>query len=157
MPKSKTPLLVYPNCFPSIQNPCCIKQHHYPTCVREIHSASTHRTTSTTCSDFRRIRARVPRRIGVDITGVLDLAHGGTAATDATAHVGAAAASVHEVDDEGGDEGGPAEPEEGAGGLSLAAVLLGVCGGVADAVGECVCLEIVRLVLWIKGDKDLRH
>ena len=76
----------------------------------------------------------IPARIRVHITGVLDLAHGGSATADAAAHVDAAAAAVHDVDGEGCDKGGEAEPEEGAGGLRLAAVLLGVSRGVADAI-----------------------
>jgi hypothetical protein len=71
--------------------------------------------------------------------GVLNLAHGRSATTDAAAHVDASG-SVHDVEDESGDERGPAEPQEGASSLSLAAVLLGVGGGVAHAVGSSVCL-----------------
>lgn len=70
----------------------------------------------------------------------LDLAHGRSTATDAAAEVGAAATAVHDVDNEGRNEGSPAEPQEGIGGLSLAAVLLGVRGTVADAVGAGVAL-----------------
>jgi hypothetical protein len=88
------------------------------------------------------IRPRIPRRVGVDITGILDLAHGRAAATDATAEVSAATTAVHDVDDEGCNESGPAEPQEGAGSLGLSAVLLCVGGAVADAVGRCVGLSL---------------
>jgi hypothetical protein len=82
----------------------------------------------------------IPARIREHITGVLDLAHGGASTADSTAHVDAAAAAVHDVDGEGCDKGGEAEPEEGAGGLRLAAVLLSVGRGVADAIGGGVGL-----------------
>jgi len=42
---------------------------------------------------------------------LLDLAHG--RATDATAEASAAAAASQDGDDHRGDEGGPAEPQEG--------------------------------------------
>jgi hypothetical protein len=99
------------------------------------------------CSDIRAIRPRIPREIGIDITGILDLAHAGATTTDSATEVRTAATAVHHVDNEGGDESGPAEPEEGAGGLCLAAVLLGVCGAIADAVGEGVALLSVRKLL----------
>lgn len=84
----------------------------------------------------------VPARVRVHITGVLDLAHGGPATADTAAHVDAAAAAVHDVDGEGCGKGGEAEPEEGAGGLCLAAILLGVGRGVTDAVGGGVGLGV---------------
>lgn len=85
----------------------------------------------------------VPALVIVNITAIsiLNLAHGRATTTNAAAHVDAAAASAHDVEGECSDEGGPAEPQEGAGSLCLAAILLGVCGGVADAVGSGVCLE----------------
>lgn len=68
----------------------------------------------------------VPGRVRVDFAGILDLTHGGTATTDTATEVGAAAASVHDVYGEGGDEGSPAEPQEEGGGLRQAAVLFGL-------------------------------
>ena len=80
------------------------------------------------------IRARVPRRVRVDITGILDLAHGRAAATDATAHVDATAAAIHEAEEEGGDKGDPAKPQEGVRGLCLTAVLAHAGRAVGDAI-----------------------
>jgi hypothetical protein len=99
--------------------------------------------------------SRVPGRVGIDITsidrcfGILNLAHGGTSTTDATAHVDAAR-SIHDVERKRSNESGPAEPQEGAGGLCLAAVLLGIGGRVAHAVGCGVCLEAVLATIYIQ-------
>jgi hypothetical protein len=112
------------------------------------------RSVRVRCS--ARIRSRIsaigpsiPTRIRVHIAGVLDLAHGGAAAANSTAKVGAAATAVHEVDDEGGDEGGPAKPQEGAGRLRLTAILLRVGRAVADAVGGCVCLGLLAVMVHV--------
>jgi hypothetical protein len=147
-------LLVYPksNPFQSIQLPSVASRQtksslSYKT-FPEIHNGSN-QVLHTLCSDIRAIRARIPRRIRVDVTGILDLAHAGSTTTDSATEVGTAAAAVHHVDDEGSNECGEAEPEEGAGSLSLTAVLLGVCGAVADAVGGGVALVHVRITLLI--------
>jgi hypothetical protein len=92
----------------------------------------------------RALGACIPRLIRVDITSILDLAHGGPTATDSTAEVCTAGTSTHDVHDEGGDEGSPAEPQEGSGGLRLAAVLLCVGGAVGDFVGDGVGLSLHR-------------
>ena len=96
-------------------------------------------------SDVADIRSGIPRSVGVRLVGILDLAHGGTTTADAAAQVGAATASVHDVDGERGDESGPSEPEESGGSLGLTAVLLGICGAVEDFVGAGVSLIHVRL------------
>ena len=96
-------------------------------------------------SDVADIRSGIPRCIGIRLVGILDLAHGGTTTADAAAQVGAATASVHDVNGECGDESGPSEPEESGGGLGLTAVLLGVCRAVEDLVGAGVSLIHVRL------------
>lgn len=83
----------------------------------------------------------VPRRVRIYITvrGILDLAHGG-AATESATEIGAAAASRHDVHDEGGDEGDETEPQEGSGGLGLTTVLCCVGRAVGYAVGAGVAL-----------------
>jgi hypothetical protein len=91
-------------------------------------------------SDVADIRPSVPRGVRIRLVGILDLAHGGTTTADAAAHIGATAASVHDVEGKRGDECGPSEPEEGGGGLGLTAVLLGVCRAVEDFVGSGVRL-----------------
>jgi hypothetical protein len=132
MPKSKNAVAGISQ-VPSIHSKTqlgCIKQHHYHNEYIRYHVHSY----------IRHIRTRIPRRIGVNITGILDLAHRGSTTTNATTEV-SAAASVHDVERKCRDERDPAEPEEGAGSLCLAAVLLGVCRRVADAVGVGVCLS----------------
>ncbi len=101
----------------------------------EIHAATA---TAAVCS-------RVPRRIRVHVASVLDLAHGGAATTDTTAKIDTATAAAHKSNYKGGDEGGPAEPQEGTGGLSLLAVLLGVVRAVDDMVGGSVALHTLVL------------
>jgi len=68
--------------------------------------------------------ARIPAFAVVYVADILDLAHAGTSTADATTHVDAAAASVEDVHNEGGNEGGPADPQEEGGGLREAAVSL---------------------------------
>lgn len=70
-----------------------------------------------------------------------DLAHGRATATDAAAaHVGAAAV-LQAGEDRGDEEGDEAEPQEGGGGLRLAAALGRVVRAVGDDVGGGVCLR----------------
>lgn len=114
-------------------------KHFYPTVSLENIMARLPRQSG---SGVPFVRARVPRLVRVHITGILDLAHGWSTATNAATQVGATATAIHHVDGEGGDESSPAEPQEGAGSLCLAAVLLCVGRGVADAVCEGVCLWV---------------
>jgi hypothetical protein len=94
---------------------------------------------------FDRVRSPcVPGRVRVDSTGILDLAHGGTTATDTATEVGTAATSIHDVDGEGGYEGSPAEPQEEGGGLGEAAVLLGLVIAGEHGSGMGVVLRNVR-------------
>lgn len=70
-----------------------------------------------------------------------DLAHGRATTTDAAAaHVGAAAV-LQPGEDRGDEEGDEAEPQEGGGGLGLAAALRRVVRAVGDDVGGGVCLR----------------
>lgn len=71
------------------------------------------------------------------LIGILNLAHSGRTSPDTTTHVHVSAVS-QEREDERGDESGPAEPEEGGGGLGFAAALFGVGGAVGDVVGKGV-------------------
>jgi hypothetical protein len=103
-------------------------------------------TLSTSTSDtLNRVRSPcVPGRVRVDFAGFLDLAHGGTTTADAATEVGTGATAVHDVEGEGGDESGPAEPEEECGGLGQAAVLFGLTIAGEDAPGVGVVLRDVR-------------
>lgn len=65
--------------------------------------------------------------------GLLDLAHRGTAATQAAAHVDATAAG-HGGEDESGEPGEEAEEEECCRGLGFAAAAFGVGRAVGDVV-----------------------
>lgn len=78
------------------------------------------------------------------MTDSLDLAHGWALpdTADTTAHVDATGTAALEArENGGGKEGSEAEPEEGGGGLSLSATLVGVARTVGDAVGGGVGLE----------------
>lgn len=108
-----------------------------------------------TGSDVADIRSSIPRSVGVRLVGILNLAHGRTATADTTAQVGAAAASVHNVDSKGGDECGPSEPEESGSRLGLTTVLLGVCGAVEDLIGAGVSLNDIRQHDQSKGSGKL--
>jgi hypothetical protein len=72
-------------------------------------------------------------------TGLLDLAHG-RAPPNSAAKVDASA-TAQDREYQRGDEGSPAEPQEGGRGLRLTAALGGIGGSVCDVVGECVALE----------------
>jgi hypothetical protein len=89
------------------------------------------------------ILLRPPRPVIIHITrlSTLHLTHGRSTTPDSTAHIDAARLAAHDVNHEGSDKRSPAEPQEGAGSLGLAAVLLCVGGRVAYAVCEGVCLE----------------
>jgi hypothetical protein len=118
----------------------CIKQN--PTYRILQISRVVHATSATgSRSGVTLVGARIPRVVRVNITSILNLAHGRTTATNAATEVRTATTAVHDVDSEGSDERSPAEPQEGAGSLCLAAVLLGVGRRVAHAVCKGVCLS----------------
>lgn len=99
----------------------------------------------------------IPRRIRIDVTRIslLDLAHGRTAAADSTTD--GTTLACHGGEDESGDEGSPAKPQERRRGLSLATVLLKAGRAVGDAVETSVVLGIYQLLLVhynIRGSTD---
>lgn len=97
----------------------------------------------------------IPRRVRVHVAnlGILNLAHSGTT-TDTATEVGTTTTARHDVHDKRSDESGPAEPEEGGGGLRLATVLLRVGGAVCYAVGEGIGAVAAAVRTKVRGQSD---
>jgi hypothetical protein len=100
------------------------------------------------------LRGLNPLRVssGPSSGGPLDLTHSGAPAPALpTAHIDIAAI-IQDGEDQRGDPGSPAEPEEGGRGLGFAAAALRVGGAVGYVVCACVCL-LWRLdlgFLWLR-------
>lgn len=85
---------------------------------------------------------------------LLDLAHGGPATADSTAHVDARGASTHDGEDHGGNPSSPAKPEESGRGLGLTATLLRVVAAVGNLVGKGVGPVAAAVHMQICGRRD---